>query len=93
MSRVNWLAVLGGCALALILALAGFYAACPGGTIVIPEAPAEISVPASIVAVTPNGEKYHRETCSALKNSSELKLLSPEDAASQGYEPCQRCKP
>lgn len=93
MKRVNWPAAIAGGALMLIIILAGVYMARPGGFIDIPEPPKEAPVPADIVAVTPNGTKYHRDSCSSLRNSPEIKLMTPEEAAEAGYEPCLRCRP
>jgi len=43
------------------------------------------------VYITKTGAKYHRETCSYLKQSKiEISLGS---AVKQGYDPCSRCKP
>lgn len=93
MKRVNWWTVIAGAALALVLALAGIYMAKPGGFIPIPEAPGDELIPAAVVVVTPNGAKYHRESCSSLKNSAEVTAMTPEEAESEGYEPCMRCRP
>ena len=43
------------------------------------------------VYITETGKKYHRSTCDYLKKSS--RAISLEDAKSQGYGPCSRCKP
>lgn len=47
---------------------------------------------ASVVYVTPYGEKYHRETCRTIKHSDK-KPLSKADAISKGYGACKVCKP
>lgn len=47
---------------------------------------------ASVVYVTPYGEKYHRETCRTIKHSDK-KSLSKADAISRGYGACKVCKP
>lgn len=45
----------------------------------------------SFVYVSASGEKYHLESCRTLKdNKSKLSL---DKAISEGYEPCQICKP
>lgn len=45
----------------------------------------------AIVYITDSGSKYHAAGCSYLKNSStEIEL---DDAISEGYTPCSRCKP
>ena len=43
----------------------------------------------TIVYVTKTGEKYHKSSCSYLRNSKIQMNLS--DAKSQGYTPCSRC--
>lgn len=43
------------------------------------------------VYVTETGKKYHRETCSSLKNSKIP--MSLEEAKAEGYEPCGSCNP
>ena len=43
------------------------------------------------VYVTESGKKYHRETCSSLKNSKIP--MSLEEAKAKGYEPCGTCNP
>lgn len=43
------------------------------------------------VYVTDTGSKYHRSSCSYLKNSSHAVSLS--DALACGYTACSRCKP
>lgn len=43
------------------------------------------------VYVTNSGEKYHRDTCSSLRQSKIT--LSLKDAVSSGYEACSICKP
>jgi len=42
------------------------------------------------VYVTPNGEKYHRESCSY---TSDVKAMTIEAAERKGYTPCSRCDP
>ena len=37
------------------------------------------------------GSKYHRSSCSYLKNSKHA--IDKEDAIAQGYTPCSRCNP
>lgn len=43
------------------------------------------------VYITDTGKKYHREGCSSLSRSKHAVSLA--DAQSQGYGPCQNCKP
>jgi hypothetical protein len=45
----------------------------------------------SYVYVSASGEKYHLESCRTLKENKNK--LSLEKAISEGYEPCQICKP
>lgn len=45
----------------------------------------------SYVYVSASGEKYHLESCRTLKDNKNK--LSLEKAISEGYEPCQICKP
>ena len=47
---------------------------------------------ASVVYVTPYGEKYHRETCRTIKHSDK-RALSKADAINRGYGACKVCKP
>lgn len=93
MARINWRAVIAGTALAMILALAGFFMARPGVFIDIPEDNAKALTPADVVVVTPNGTKYHREDCASLNNSKEITTMTLQDAETEGYEPCMRCRP
>jgi micrococcal nuclease len=43
------------------------------------------------VYITDTGKKYHREGCASLSRSKHAVSLA--DAQSQGYGPCQNCKP
>lgn len=45
----------------------------------------------TLVYITPNGEKYHREDCTY--TSSSAKSLTISVAERKGYEPCSRCNP
>lgn len=51
----------------------------------------EDSIEGTVVYITETGEKYHREHCQYLSRSKIP--ISLEDALSQGYERCSRCKP
>lgn len=93
MKRINWLAVIAGISLCAILFLAGTWLVRPGITINIPGSEGEILPPAEVVFVTPEGSKFHREGCSALKKSETVWRLTPDAAEADGYEACQRCKP
>ncbi len=42
------------------------------------------------VYMTPNGTKYHKETCRFVKNR-ETATLEKKEAVAEGYEPCGRC--
>ncbi len=53
--------------------------------------PSESYVQEGKVYVTETGKKYHRETCSSLKNSKIP--MSLEEAKEKGYEPCGICNP
>lgn len=41
--------------------------------------------------ITPGGEKYHRSFCITVKNRIDLREVSVECAAEEGYEPCLLC--
>lgn len=41
--------------------------------------------------ITPGGEKYHRSFCITVKNRTNLREVSAECAAEEGYEPCLLC--
>lgn len=43
------------------------------------------------VYITNTGSKYHRGSCSYLRNSKHA--IDKDDAISQGYTPCSRCNP
>lgn len=43
------------------------------------------------VFTTPNGTKYHKETCRLVKNKENIQTLDKDDALEEGYEPCKRC--
>ncbi len=43
------------------------------------------------VFTTPNGTKYHKETCRLVKDKENIQTLDKEDALEEGYEPCKRC--
>ncbi|MFQ3547095.1 MAG: thermonuclease family protein [Termitinemataceae bacterium] len=45
----------------------------------------------STVWITPTGKKYHRETCSIIKDKGQA--VSLEEALQRGLEPCSLCKP
>ncbi|MBE6681052.1 MAG: hypothetical protein E7600_02035 [Ruminococcaceae bacterium] len=38
-----------------------------------------------------NGKKYHKTTCSYIKEDSKCTPITPEEALKDGYEPCSRC--
>jgi len=42
------------------------------------------------VYVTPNGKKYHKQTCLLIKDH-ELTELDQAQAKEQDYEPCKKC--
>lgn len=46
---------------------------------------------AQTVYITKTGKKYHRASCSYLKQSSIA--IDLKDAVARGYTPCSRCKP
>jgi len=46
---------------------------------------------AQTVYITKTGKKYHRASCSYLKQSSIA--ISLQEAVARGYTPCSRCKP
>lgn len=46
-----------------------------------------------IVAVTPNGEKYHVPGCRTLKRSKVINEITVQEAINRGYEPCSVCNP
>ena len=46
----------------------------------------------TIVYVTLSGEKYHKESCSSIKNSR-LLAITLEEATYVGYNACKKCKP
>ena len=43
------------------------------------------------VYITKTGTKYHLSSCSSISNTKIS--ISLDNALSQGYEPCKRCKP
>lgn len=43
------------------------------------------------VYITKSGKKYHRSSCSSLRNSKIP--ISLEDAQNKGYTACKNCKP
>lgn len=45
-----------------------------------------------IVYITPNGKKYHRDSCGMIRKSKK-ECLSISDARDRGYTPCTVCKP
>lgn len=45
------------------------------------------------VFVTPNGKKYHQETCRLIKNKGSLTKIDKEQAVEEGYAPCKKCFP
>lgn len=48
--------------------------------------------PEDIVYITIEGDKYHRRDCYQI-DDSQLLVISIEDAARLGYEPCKTCRP
>ena len=42
------------------------------------------------VYVTKRGKKYHKETCSLIKNKN-ARAISKEEALEKGLKPCRRC--
>lgn len=50
-----------------------------------------VSLTAQTVYITKTGSKYHEQSCSSLRYSSEPINLS--DAVNGGYTPCSKCNP
>ena len=48
--------------------------------------------PENMVYITTAGNKYHRRDCYQI-DDSQLLVISIEDAARLGYEPCKTCRP
>lgn len=55
----------------------------------------ETSIPntTETVLVTSTGKKYHLPDCRFVKNKTNIKSLSIEEAIEEGYEPCDVCDP
>lgn len=45
------------------------------------------------VFVTPNGTKYHKESCRLIKNKGSLSKTDKEQSIKAGYGPCKKCFP
>lgn len=43
------------------------------------------------VFITPNGTKYHKETCRLIKNKGTLSKVDKEQVVKEGYGPCKKC--
>ena len=43
------------------------------------------------VFVTPNGTKYHKESCRLIKNKGSLSKIDKAQAVKNGYGPCKKC--
>lgn len=43
------------------------------------------------VFITPNGTKYHKETCRLIKNKGSLTKVGKEQVVEKGYGPCKKC--
>ena len=43
--------------------------------------------------ITPSGQKYHRASCSIIKNSAHARRMTIEEYDSGDYEPCKLCVP
>lgn len=43
------------------------------------------------VFITPNGTKYHKETCRLIKNKATLSKVDKEQVVTEGYGPCKKC--
>ena len=43
------------------------------------------------VFITPNGTKYHKETCRLIKNKATLSKVDKEQVVKEGYGPCKKC--
>lgn len=47
------------------------------------------SIPAEMVAVTPEGKTFHQASCRYLHGKAEM--VTAEEASARGYAPCVRC--
>lgn len=45
------------------------------------------------VRVTPHGQKYHRPECEHVRDRTDTRSMTVEEAQSSGYQPCLVCKP
>jgi hypothetical protein len=48
---------------------------------------------ATTVYVTPNGKKYHTQTCRTIAKSKTVTAITKDEAIEQGYTACKVCKP
>lgn len=54
--------------------------------------PPVTEIPETLVYTTPEGEKYHTNSCRWVKNKNLTEWII-EDAVNAGYGPCGTCKP